>query len=439
MREQDNVMLTRVGPDAPMGKLLRRFWLPALLEAEVAAPDCDPVELRLLGEDLVAFRDTAGRVGIVEAYCAHRRACLFFGRNEEGGLRCVYHGWKYDVHGRCIEMPSEPHDVSTVIDHIRITAYPTEVRGGVVWVYMGPSDEPIPAMPAFEWSTLPRLQRTAIKRFAECNWAQAVEGGIDSSHVSFLHRSTSADRSKAVLPGSTAKYSEMDRHPVFDVMAAAHGLWVTARRDAGEGRHYWRVTPFLLPFYTMIPPALDEPHFYGHAWVPIDDENTWTWTFSASPTVPYTEEALEFHGGRDGRFGPLDAHYRHRLNKSNRYGIDRDRQRRGNFTGIEGIPTQDAAITESMGSIVDRTREHLRHSDSGIIQFRRLMLRLASELLAGRVPDAARQGDLYRVRSASVLLPAGTPVLEGAASLLHPFGRPGDECPVPDAGAAHDA
>jgi phthalate 4,5-dioxygenase oxygenase subunit len=423
MRAEDNLMLTRVGPGTPMGNLMRQFWIPALMEEEVDVPDGAPVRLRLLGEDLIAFRDTAGRVGIVDAYCAHRRAGMFFARNEEGGLRCVYHGWKYDVDGNCLDTPSEPHDHGYK-DEIKLIAYPSVIRGGVVWVYMGPKENQ-PELPDFEWSRLPRMQRTAIKRLAECNWAQAVEGGIDSSHVSFLHRGLGKESANAVLPESTAKYSKMDHHPVFDVLQAEHGLLITARRNADPGTRYWRITPFMVPFYTLIPPSLDgggkdsaESLYYGHAWVPIDDEYTWTWTFSASPHAVYSEQEREFHGGRDGRFGPLDSDYKHALHKANDYGIDRARQRTSNFTGIQGIPTQDAAVTESMGPIVDRTKEHLGHSDSGVVQFRKLMLRLARDLMEGKPPEAAANGSIYNVRSASVLLPDTVPVPEGAAKLL---------------------
>jgi phenylpropionate dioxygenase-like ring-hydroxylating dioxygenase large terminal subunit len=408
-------MLTRVGPGTPMGNLMRRFWIPALIEDEVALPDGPPVRLRLLGEDLVAFRDTEGNVGIVDGHCAHRRAGLYFGRNEEGGLRCVYHGWKFDVNGKCLDMPSEPH--TSQRQNVAITAYPTAVRGGVVWVYMGPPEHR-PALPDFEWSTLPRMQRTAVKRLAECNWAQVVEAGIDSAHVSFLHRSMGKDSSKAVLPATTAKYSAMDHHPVFNVFDAEHGLLITARRNADPGQYYWRITPFLVPFYTIIPPDMNEPFYYGHAWVPIDDESTWTWTFSACPGAEYSEEDRQFHGGRDGRFGPLDEQYRHVLNKDNDYGLDRERQRKVNYTGIVGIPTQDAAVTESMQPIVDRTKERLGHSDSGIVRFRRLMLGMAKDLMEGRPPAAANNGALYNMRSVSVLLPESVPVVEGTAALL---------------------
>ena len=416
LSRKDNDMLTQVGPGTPMGELFRRFWLPALLEEELPEPDGAPVRLRLLGEDLVAFRDTSGRVGLVDAYCAHRRAGLYYGRNEENGLRCVYHGWKFDVDGRCVDMPSEPHETNYK-DRVRITAYPTAMRGGVVWTYMGPKGTEGP-LPEFEWSELPVAQRTATKRLQRCNWAQAVEGGIDSSHISFLH-----SRKEGTDSGPRNPYHQSDRHPVFEVSESEAGLVIAARRNAEPGHYYWRVTQFLLPFYTMIPPvgafkeSSREP-YDGHAWVPIDDHTTWTWSFSASPARPYSDEERETRGGRNGFWGPVDEAYLPLLSADNDYGIDREKQRHDNFTGITGIPNQDAAVQESMGALVDRSKENLGHSDRGIVNFRRLMLRLAKALAAGEVPEAARRGDLYRVRSASVVLPADVPVETGAAGLL---------------------
>ena len=408
----DNALLTRVGPGTLMGELMRRFWLPALLEEEVAIPDGAPVRLRLLGEDLVAFRDTQGRVGIVEARCAHRRAGLFFGRNEEGGLRCAYHGWKYDVTGQCVDLPTEPRETN-FREGIRLTAYPSEVRGGVVWIYMGPSDL-APALPDFEFNRLPRAHRVVTKRLQQSNWAQAAEGGIDSSHLSYLHDSKT-DTSRT--------YLRMDRHPVFDVKEIDHGLMITARRNADPGQYYWRINRFLPPFYTLPPTTQGRkgwsPGTYKiDAWVPIDDENTWNWAFVANPDQPYSEAERDAFGDRNGFTGPLDEHYRPLLNRDNDYRIDRERQKNVSYSGIEGVPNQDAAMQESMGPIVDRTRENLGNSDLGIVHFRRMMLRLAGDLADGRSPHAAANAAVYNVRPAEVLLPDSVPVLQGAADLL---------------------
>ena len=202
LSKKNNELLTRIEGDAPMGQLLRRFWVPGLLEEEILEPDGPPVRVRLFGEDLVAFKDTDGRIGVVHQFCAHRRASLFFGRNEECGLRCVYHGWKFDVDGNCVDMPSEPNPSESLIAKAKITAYPAVARGGVVWIYMGPDGKKPPAPPAFEWSLLPANQRTATKRLQKNNWAQAVEGGIDSSHISFLHGATDVQHEKHARDGT---------------------------------------------------------------------------------------------------------------------------------------------------------------------------------------------------------------------------------------------
>ncbi|GAA4336365.1 Rieske 2Fe-2S domain-containing protein [Pigmentiphaga soli] len=432
----DNTLLTQVGPGTPMGNLFRRFWLPALLEEELAEPDGAPVKLRLLGEDLVAFRATDGRIGILDAYCAHRRVHLYFGRNEENGIRCVYHGWKFGVDGQCLETPSEPVD-NGIARRVKLTSYPAAERGGVIWVYMG-GDAP-PPLPDFEWSRMPETQRTVTKRVQRSNWAQAVEGGIDSSHVSFLHKHNVKQPNPFKFQDSPLswKYLELDRHPVFSVDDADYGLLINARRNADPGTYYWRVTQFLLPFYTLTPPTVDpdgceRAAYYGHAWVPIDDHQCWTWSFHASPHHVYSPEEREFLQGRNGIWGPIDERYYPTLNMDNDYGLDRDRQRRDNFTGIDGIQNQDAAVQESMGTIVDRSKERLGQSDLAIVRFRRLMLKLARELQAGQAPRAAAAGELFNVRPVTVLLPAGVPVAQGAARLMHAAATPQENlAPMP--------
>jgi phthalate 4,5-dioxygenase len=422
MQDQQSELLTRVGPGTAMGALLRRFWIPALLEEEVATPDCPPLRLRLLGEDLVAFRDTEGRVGILEANCPHRRAGLFFGRNEECGLRCVYHGWKFDVNGRCVDMPSEPPERQHLKENVKALAYPTAVRGGVVWVYMGPAER-MPPPPEFEWSRLPARRRTATKRLQSCNWAQAVEGGIDSAHISFVHRNLKDAHAKGGAVNH-ARFAAKDRHPKFTVRATDYGLLIGAKRQAeGETRDYWRITQYLLPFYSMIPPVLNDATYtytplLGHAWVPIDDENTWTWSFGCDPDKDFTDEELERYGGRNGMWGPVDERYHPLLNLANDYLIDRQLQRTTSFTGIKGIPNQDAAVQESMGAIVDRSREHLGHSDAAIIAFRKRMLKLVQELQSGVEPKAAAHAEWYNVRPLSILLEKGADFEQGAGALL---------------------
>jgi phenylpropionate dioxygenase-like ring-hydroxylating dioxygenase large terminal subunit len=418
---EQNAKLVHVGPGTAMGELLRRFWMPALLAEELPEADCPPVRVRLLGEDLVAIRDTRDRIAIMDAYCPHRRAHLFFGRNEECGIRCSYHGWKFDVDGNCVDMPSEAEG-STYKDKVKLRSYPTRVAGGAVWVYMGPREEE-PAFPELEWTSLPPGQVSAIKRRQQCNWAQAVEGGIDSAHISFVHR-----RLKDLRPGNDpenlhVQFSKLG-NPKFTVKSTDYGLAIAAERR-GEDQSYWRLTQFLLPFFSMIPTPLREQEdssalvYQGHAWVPIDDENSWTWSFAVHPHRELTERERAQYGGKSGMWGPVDDDYEPMLNKGNDYKIDRQLQRDENFTGIVGIPNQDAAVQESMGPITDRSKEHLGHTDMAIIMFRRQLLLLADALAGGKAPEVLKHPELYRVRSASLLLPHGVDHLEGSAHLTN--------------------
>ncbi len=422
LKPEENELLTRIGPETPMGSFLRRFWLPALLEEELAGPDSDPVKLRLLGEDLVAFRDTGGVIGILDAHCPHRRTHLYFGRNEEHGLRCVYHGWKFDVSGQCVDMPSEPTE-SAFKHKIKTRSYSNRIFGGVVWVYMGPP-ELEPELPDFEWARLPRSRSIVTKRAQQCNWAQAVEGGINSSHISYLHRNL-ADLDPKTIGRGHRSYTSRDRSPVFFIQETDYGLRIGARRSASEESFYWRITQFLVPFYTMIPPILrdevddsSEDSYGGHAWVPIDDENTWTWSFNCNPHRDFNEEERTRYHPRSGMWGPVDEHFRPLLNKKDDYGLDRDLQRRVNFTGIQGIPNQDAAVQESMGPIADRSLENLGSSDKAVIAYRKLILELARKLQGGEEPGAPSYGARYNIRSASLLLGKDVPFDKGAAALL---------------------
>ena len=372
LKPEDNKLLTRVGPGTTMGELLRRFWLPALMEEEVHENDGAPVRLRLLGEDLMAFRDTEGRLGVLDAYCPHRRAHLYFGRNEECGIRCVYHGWKFDVTGQCLDMPSEPSETNFK-DRVKTKSYSTAARGGIVWVYMGP-DQFKPELPDFEWARLSKSRCEITKRSQQCNWAQAVEGGIDSSHISYLHRNLS-DLVPSKSGTGHRSYTSRDRSPKFTIKETDYGLLIGASRNATKESFYWRITQFLSPFWTMIPPILGEEvndssqdTYAGHAFVPIDDENTWTWSFNCNPHRDFNEKEQALFHPRTGLWGPIDDSYRPVWNKENDYGLDREMQKNVNYTGIKGIPNQDVAVQESMGPIADRSREILGTSDKALFQ-----------------------------------------------------------------------
>jgi len=425
LRQADNDMLTQIGEGTPMGNLLRRFWMPALLEEEVAEPDGPPVRVRILGDDLVAFKDTNGDIGIVDAYCPHRRAGMFYGRNEECGLRCVYHGWKFDKEGNCTDMPSEPEE--TNFKHkVKIKSYPAEIMGGAVWIYMGPP-ELKPELPNLEWAQLSKKQSVVTKRLQECNWAQALEGGIDSSHISYLHRKLEdlkplPDEPELDDYGNETfiNYSAVDRHPVFFIDETSYGQRISARRNAKPGEYYWRITQFMVPFHTCIPPQMlsgrdsDGLCYAGHAWVPIDDHNTWTWSFNCNPTREFTQKEGKMYHPRTGMWGPVDENYKPLAHKGNEYLIDRSVQRDDNYTGILGIPNQDAAVQESMGLICDRTNERLGTSDKGIIAFRKRLLKMAKDLVKGIEPPETTTPEIYNIRSATYIADADLTIDEGS-------------------------
>jgi phenylpropionate dioxygenase-like ring-hydroxylating dioxygenase large terminal subunit len=417
---EDNEILTRVGPGTPMGELFRRFWIPFMLAEELPGPDCEPKRVRLLGEDLIAFRDSNGRLGLLDRYCAHRRVDLYFGRNEECGLRCPYHGWKYDVEGKILDIPSEPPD-SPLKDEIRLKSYPIEERGGVIWAYMGPPAFPA-APPDFEWTRVPAANRHLTKRLQETNYAQGVEGGIDSSHVSILHSRLDpakagrpfAERQVALVPN--IPYLASDTRPKFFVSHSDYGFLIAARRRADEDSYYWRFTQFLLPFYTIVPRSSAANPMFAHSWTPIDDEHCWVFTMTWSPDAALTEETRDQRGVHaevidDGSYRPVQ-------NKSNNYLLDREVQRLQSNSGIKGIGVQDSAVQESMGPIVDRSRENLGTSDTAIVAFRRLLLKLAKGLAAGEEPQAATHPQWYRVRSGGAVIPKNVDYREASREQL---------------------
>ena len=392
---EENQLLTRVGPCTPAGELFRRFWLPALLSEELPAADCPPVRVRLLGEDLVAFRDTAGRIGLLSPLCAHRGAPLFYGRNEEHGLRCVYHGWKYDVTGRCIDMPSEPAE-STFKDRIRQKAYPCRERGGVIWAYLGPA-ELMPELPELEWNLLPEGHCRVSKWLHESNYLQGFEGDIDTAHASFLHSFLDPDSSPQ--DGTiSAKLKATDKAPKIMVDQTDYGFRYGARRRVSEDEYNWRVTQWLLPTYSLI--GFIRFPAGGRVWVPIDDERTYTYFYSFHPDRPLTvEEHARFESGNSFPPQLVTGTYNPVRNKTNEYLIDRELQRTATYTGIFGVNDQDRAIQEGMGAIFDRSQEHLATSDIAIIAARQRLLKTVRDLQNGIEPYAAQHPEIYAVRA----------------------------------------
>lgn len=401
--QEQNELLTHTGPDTPMGNLMRQYWIPILLSEELPEPDCPPVRVRLLSERLIAFRDTEGKLGLIDEFCAHRGVSLWFGRNEEGGIRCPYHGWKYNTKGECVEVPSEP-DESGFCSRIRLTAYSLEEKGGVIWAYMGPPEEK-PELPGFEWMSLPPENVYISKRWQQCNYLQAMEGGIDSAHVSFLHSGElNTDEFHKNTLGATY---QRDRMPKFEIYNSPGGLYIGARRNAADDHYYWRITQWIMPWYTMVPPYGDHA-LNGHAWVPIDDENNFAWTFTYHPTRALTDEEVQIlrdGGGIHTKLIP--GTFRPVLNMDNDYCMDREAQKAGRYySGVPGIAMQDASIQESMGPIQDRTKENLTSTDNAIIMARRRLIKAAKALEKGTTPPA-RDPDHFRVRSASFVLPCG--------------------------------
>jgi phthalate 4,5-dioxygenase oxygenase subunit len=433
----DNELITRVGPGTPMGDLLRLYWIPFLLSWEIEA-DGSPARVRLLGEELIAFRDTTGNVGLIQNNCPHRGASLFFGRNEEAGLRCVYHGWKFDTAGRCLDMPNEPSD-SDFKSKITARVYPCVERSGMVWAYMGPASPP-PPLPGLEWLDLPVAQVTASKRVQDTNWVQAMEGDIDQSHLSFTHSSLRADEEDPSQDARIGQIRKLDKHPRFEVVRTRYGTCIAAGRDAPDDQRYWRITQHLMPFHTMTGPYGQDPLRNWRAWVPIDDttcvvigvtfhprraltENertqprtpNWVWTISADHRAPETTQPF-------GR-------WRSSLTLGNDFGIDRQVQRTENFSGIRETWAQDAAPQVSMGAIYDRTSERLGTSDLAIIAVRRRLLESARALLqAGTLPGEIAEPACYAVRSDALLLPRGESWFEATTERRKALAQANPDC-----------
>jgi phthalate 4,5-dioxygenase len=408
-----NDFLTRTGPRTLMGDLLRRYWIPALLAQEVPEPDCPPVRIKLMSERLLAFRDTQGRVCVIDEFCAHRGVSLWFARNEEGGLRCPYHGWKYDIAGQCVDVPSEPAQ-SGLCNRIRLKSYPCVELGDVIWVYMGPPERR-PPLPAFEWAQVAPSQRFVSKRTQECNYLQAMEGGIDSAHVSFLHRHDL--RSDALHVGAGAELTRAT-DVRFEVVETKGGMIIGVRRPAQPGHLYWRITQWIMPFHTMIPPY-GENALNGHAWVPVDDESCMAWCFTHHPARALSEHELAVMRGGGGIHVQLvPGSFRPVVNKDNDYMMDRAAQSAGKtYCGVAGIAIQDAAIQESMGPVQDRSKENLVSTDNGVIMARIRLRKAALAVAQGKDPDGIDPA-AHAVRSASIVLPENVSFIDAAAEAL---------------------
>jgi phthalate 4,5-dioxygenase oxygenase subunit len=401
MSTEDNEKLTHTDRKTDMGEYLRSFWIPAMVLSEVPDRDEAPVRLRLLGEDLIVFRATDGKIGVMDEHCPHRRASLFFGRNEECGIRCVYHGWKFDTDGNCVEMPSEPPE-SDYRRKVKARAYAAREAGGLLWVFMG-DQATIAAMPDFEWLDLPEGHLFASRWEQECNSIQAMEGELDASHVSFLHRRLDKiDDNNQALTGS---YFQEDRSPRWHVRDTDYGFIAASQRNVDDNKSYWRLNQFLLPFYTMITPSPGSA-LMTRMWVPKDDTHCWVIAVSFRRDRPLgSEEVRAWRNGENTHRRVIHGTTIPTETRANDYGIDRRAQKTLSFTGIEGIRAQDAMVTESAGPIVDRSQEHLGTSDIAIVKMRRRLMAEARKFQeTGERPLPTRENRLYRIRAHQVVL-----------------------------------
>lgn len=407
----ESEILTRVGPGTPLGSLMRQYWMPALLSRELE-PDGAPVRLMLLGEKLIAFRDSSGRVGIMDHRCPHRCASFFFGRNEEDGIRCAYHGWKFDVEGNCLDMPNVPSHQSFA-GKVRAKAYRVAERNGLIWCYMGERAE-APPLPSFEAVMLDPAEANMFCVMRECNWLQAAEGDIDTSHFSFLHMG--GVDPDAVDPANQGRIALIERAPEYHVADTDWGTMYAAHRPADADNTYWRFAHFMFPCWTIPPDGNFVDHVIARAWVPMDDEHTMFFHISWKKNTPglrKLKDGTQIPGATIGnRFLPNTSdwfgRWRLQANAENDYQIDRDIQKTQSYSGIDGIHLQDQALTESMGAIVDHTFENLAVSDLMINRTRRCIInaaRAAAEGIQGPGVDnpevfrGARGGDFIGPRT----------------------------------------
>jgi phthalate 4,5-dioxygenase oxygenase subunit len=398
---EENDLLCRVEGQAPMGQIMRRHWLPACMSEEVAEPDGAPVRTRLLGEDLVVFRDTKGRLGVLGEHCPHRRASLAFGRNEECGLRCLYHGWKFDVDGNVLDMSCEPEG-SRLKDHLKHKSYPAREGGGFVWVYMGPQEE----MREFEppaWAPSPEARISIVKMHTACNWAQVLEGSIDSAHSSSLHSTNMPSMAVDGAKATAANWPRpsTDKAPRLQFQLTPFGFRYVALRKPiinPETHVYVRMTLFVAPFTVLIPP--NDQYKLAQMLIPIDDVNTMFYWSAWHETKGIEQEAWrQFCAAQVGI--DIDADYRKVRTLENHFLQDRQAMKLGDFTGIKGIPAQDMAMWESMGPITDRTQDYLGASDVAVVQFRKLMVKAARDFQKGEPAIGTAEPRIPQVKLSS--------------------------------------
>jgi phthalate 4,5-dioxygenase len=402
---KENELITRVGAGTPMGNAMRRYWIPACMSSEIGEPDCPPIRVKLMGEDLVCFRDSEGKIGLVDEFCPHRRVSLYFGRNEECGLRCIYHGWKFDVEGNCLDQLNEPPE-HQFKQHIHLTAYPTVEMGGLIWAYLGPVEK-MPPAPKFAWTQVPETRRNVTKVVQECNWLQALEGGIDTSHAPILHRALTENTNRGGIRPSSPFVRGKAPHLVVDV--TDYGYLYAGVRPLGEADVHIRSYHFVLPFHQIRPSRTGSglASDAGHIWVPMDDYNVmvYNWFYALDEGAALTDEDRLEESAGNGPKHVDQKTFRSFQNITNNYGLDRTVQRNETYSGIDGINQQDRALQESMGRIVDRSKEHLGPADKAIGQARRMLLRAVKDVAEGGNP-AGTGTSYYHIHAGEEVLPA---------------------------------
>jgi phthalate 4,5-dioxygenase len=418
LRADDNEILTKVGPGTLMGNLLRRYWTPACLSAEVAEPGGPPARVRLLGESLVAFRDARGRVGLVQENCPHRGASLYFGRNEGDALRCVYHGWAFDAAGRCVDMPSEP---APFCEKVRVRAYPTHESGGIVWAYLGPAEAMTPFRD-FGTEGHDASEFVAMKQHSTCNWVQAMEGNLDTAHISHLHQFDQVDDipdDGSDKPGYSSnamswKFWRHDRAPRLEVDDTWYGYRYAGIRTTPGGHAHVRVTAYAIPYSTMVASI---PFSIGQGmFIPIDDENCWRYFLAPRDRGQFNPRGLGgaslFSVAQAPFTTPMSAYNTGIVPRAytagNDYQVDRDYKGTGIFSGVADFVSQDLMVTESMGPVYDRTQEQLGSTDKAISRMRHILLTAAKDLAEGKEPPAVAAGlDYASIRGAEKILEPG--------------------------------
>jgi len=428
MTPEDNELLTRVGAGTKMGALLRSYWVPILLSDELPEPDGQPMRVRIFGESLVAFRVTDGRIGLLGEHCPHRRASFYLGRVEDCSLRCVYHGWQFDLEGNCLDQPSEPGE-RAAMSRVKAKAYPAMERNGIIWAYLGRGAAP--PLPDIEWGLVQDSHRYVSRRVLDCNWAQVIEADMDTSHASFLHRRLKATDFDRLERRKIMNYMYRDGHPVFEIAEADHGLIIAARRNAEQDSYYWRITQFLFPFFVM-PASYEDYPFRSNVFCPMDDNKTLVWTIDWHPSRPLTAEELKIRNeGKIGHcvdFLPASSEaggkWRPRSNNESDYFMNYARSRTEQFSSIQEVWAQDKAVCESMGVVTDRAQEFLGKSDAAIVRWRRLMLQSARNF-SGKQPPG-QDPRVQRVRSANFVLPRDRSWKE----VIGEFSRAGLDVPI---------